>query len=119
LSELPLNYSHELGDKISEISFRHFPELDTIYIRLDDIFKKYNHKENIRKDVIMKLNGANENEIKRFKNRLDQFLINLRSKEKSAIKRLWHHPIWGKVIAGLIVLLIAEIIRRVWNYFAT
>jgi len=118
LSELPFKYSRKLGDNIYEISLKYFPSgLGEIYNRLDDVFIEYQYNERVREDIVKQVEDAKKTEIGRYNNKLGKFLINLKNKENSKSKRLWEHPVWSKVIGGLILLIILEIIRRGWNYY--
>jgi hypothetical protein len=115
LSELPFKYSRKLGARISEISLRHFPEdLGELYTRLDDIIRLANG-ERARDTVINNVVDVNNTELNRFRSLLDQFLLTMRSKEKSIIRILWEHPVWSKVIAGVILAIGGIIGKIVWD----
>lgn len=115
LNDLPFRYSHKLGSRISEISLQYFPaDLGELYTRLDAIIR-FANGERARDTVINNLADVNTNEIGRFRNLLDQFLLTLKNEEKSAIRRLWEHPVWSKVIAGLILAIGGIIVKIVWD----
>ena len=69
--------------------------------------------------IINEVINANNNEIKRFQNLLNQFLLNLKSHKISVIRKFWEHPIWSKVIAtaicGIFVLFLIYI-YLCWKY---
>ena len=89
LNSLPFKYSRKLGVRISEISLKYFPaDLGELYTRLDAIIKFANN-ERARDAIINKVANANNNEIERFLNLLDQFLLNLKASRKySAIDKV-------------------------------
>lgn len=102
LSELPFKYSRKLGSRISEISLRYFPsDLGELYTRLDGIIRFVNG-ERTRDRVINEVVNVNITEIDRFRNLLNQFLLNLKSKKNSAIKGFLEHPVWSKVVSSVI-----------------
>jgi hypothetical protein len=115
LSDLPFKYSPELSARISEISLRYFPaDLGELYTRLDSIIL-FANSERARDSVINNVVDANNTEIDRFRNLLDHFLLTLKSNEKLSIRRLWEHPIWSKVIAGVILAIGGIIAKIVWD----
>jgi hypothetical protein len=110
LYDLPFKYSPRLGATISEISLKYFPvDLGELHTRLDNIIRLANG-ERARDTVIDNVLKANKTEIIRFKSLLDQFLMNLKTKNKSWIRRLWEDPVWSKVIAGVILAIGGSII---------
>ncbi len=115
LTDLPFRYSPELGARISEISLKYFPaDLGELYTRLDAIIR-FANGERARDTVINKVVDANNTEIDRFRSLLDQFLLILKSKDKSVIRRLWEHPVWSKVIAGVLLAIGGLIVKIVWD----
>lgn len=89
LSDLPFKYSSKIGVKISETSKHYFPsDLGELYHRLDDIIRLANG-EHAREHVVNEVLNANNAEIERFQNLLNQFLLNLKTSRKfSAIDKI-------------------------------
>lgn len=115
LTDLPFRYSRMLGASISEISLKYFPaNLGEVYTRLDAIIR-FTNNERARDSVINKVLEVNNTEIERFRNLLDQFLLNLKINEKSLIRKIWEHPVWSKVIAGVILAICGVIVKIVWD----
>lgn len=115
LNDLPFKYSRKLGARISEISLKYFPaDLGELYTHLDDIIRLANG-EHVRDRIFNEVVNANNNEIDRFPNLLDQFLLTLKSKENLTIRILWEHPVWSKVIAGVILAIGGIIGKIVWD----
>lgn len=82
LSELPFKYSRKLGSRVSEISLRYFPsDLGELYTRLDNIIR-FTNIEGARVSTINEVVNVNITEIDRFRNLLNQFLLNLKASSK-------------------------------------
>ena len=115
LNDLPFIYSRKLGARISDISLKYFPmDLGDLYTRLDGIIRLANG-ERTKDTVINNVVNANINEINRFRILLDQFLITLKINKNSAIRKIWEHPVWSKVIAAVILAIGSIIGKIVWD----
>ena len=117
LHDIPFKYSRRLGASISQISLRYFPlDLGELYARLDAIIRLANG-EHARDSVMKEVVEANNAEIERFHLLLDQFILSLKSKRLSIIRRISVHPVWSAVIAGILLAAILMIKDNILNYF--
>ena len=82
LRDLPFKYSRDLGTKVSQISLKYFPaDLGELRTRLEDIIRLANG-EHARELVLGEVEGANNTKIRRFRTKLDQFLLTLKKSKK-------------------------------------
>jgi hypothetical protein len=113
MNDIPFKYSPKLCAMISEISLQYFPsDLGELYSRLDGIIRLANG-ERARDTVINKIVNINNTETDRLISLLNQFILTLKSKKNSAIRKLWEHPVWSKVIAGIILAIGGIIVKIV------